>query len=118
MTTQEVANRLVELCRIGQVDQVQAELFAENAQSIESNENFGPKVTEGLTAIKAKSVHFQSMVEAFHSATISDPIVMGNYFSLTWVFDATMKGKGRMTLAEVCVYKVENGKIVLEQFFY
>ena len=118
MTTQEVANRLVELCRIGQVDECQAELFADNAQRIEPNENFGPKLTDGLTAIKAKSVHFQSMVEAFHGATISDPIVTGNCLAVTWVFDATMKGQGRMTLAEVCVYKVENGKIVLEQFFY
>ena len=118
MTTQEVANKLVELCRQGKVDAVQAELFADNAQSIESNENFGPKITVGLDAIKAKSVAFQSMVEEFHGATISDPIVTGNCFALTWVFDATMKGKGRMTLAEVCVYKVENGKITLEQFFY
>ena len=118
MNTQEVANRLVELCRIGKVDICQAELFADNAQSIESNENFGPILTDGLTAIKAKSVHFQSMVEEFHGATISDPIVTGNCFALTWVFDATMKGQGRMTLAEICVYKVENGKIVLEQFFY
>ena len=117
MTTQEVANRLVELCRTGQIDNCQAELFADNAQSIELNENFGPKITDGLSAIKAKSIHFQSMVEEFHGATISDPIVIGNCFALTWVFDATMKGQGRMTLAEVCVYKVENGKIILEQFF-
>ncbi len=118
MTTQEVANRLVELCRIGQVDECQAELFADNVQSIESNESFGPILTNGLTAIKAKSVHFQSMVEEFHGASISDPIVTGNCFAITWVFDATMKGQGRMTLSEVCVYKVENGKIILEHFFY
>ena len=118
MTTQEIANRLVELCRIGKVDQLQAELFADNAQSIEPNENFGPKVTSGLDAIKAKSKQFQSMIEEFHGATISDPIVIGNCFALTWVLEATMKGQGRMTLAEVCVYKVENGKIILEQFFY
>ncbi len=118
MTTQEVANRLVELCRMGQVDVCQAELFADNAQSIEPNENFGPKLADGLIAIKAKSVYFQSLVEEFHSATISEPIVAGNCFAITWVFDATMKGQGRMNLTEVCVYKVEDGKIVLEQFIY
>lgn len=118
MNTQEVANRLVELCRQGKIDEVQATLFADNAKSIEAKESFGPKVTEGLTAIKAKSVAFQSMVEEFHGATISEPIVAGNSFAITWVFDATMKGQGRMTLAEVCAYTVEDGKIVLEQFFY
>ena len=117
MTTQEVANRLVALCRIGQVDQAQEELFAENAQSIEFAENFGPKVTNGLAAIKVKSAHFQTLIEEFHSASISDPIVTGSCFAITWVFEATMKGQGRMTLPEVCVYKVENGKIILEQFF-
>ena len=29
-----------------------------------------------------------------------------------------MKGRGRMQMEEICVYKVDNGKIVLEQFFF
>ena len=44
MTTQEVANRLVELCRIGQIDQAQAELFADDATSIEPNDMMGERV--------------------------------------------------------------------------
>jgi len=32
--------------------------------------------------------------------------------------DATMKGRGRINLEEICVYQVRNGKIVREQFFY
>ena len=118
MTTQEVANRLVELCRQGKIDEVQASLFADNAQSIEANEMMGPKVTVGIDGIKAKSVIFQSTVEAFHSATISDPIVAGNSFAITWAMDATFKGRGRMTIEEVCAYQVKDGKIILEQFFY
>jgi limonene-1,2-epoxide hydrolase len=118
MTTTEVANQLVELCRQGKIDEVQQTLFAENAQSIEADETMGPKVVEGLEAIKAKSVAFQAGVEEFHSAIISDPIVAGNSFAITWVLDATFKGHGRMSIEEVCVYQVSNGKIVLEQFFY
>jgi limonene-1,2-epoxide hydrolase len=34
------------------------------------------------------------------------------------VLDATIKGMGRMTLEEVCVYEVKDGKIVVEQFFF
>ena len=118
MTTTDVANKLVELCRQGKIDEVQETLFAENAQSIEANEMMGPIVVSGLDAIKAKSIAFQSGVEEFHGAAISDPIVGGNSFAITWAMDATFKGRGRMTIEEVCVYKVEDGKITLEQFFY
>jgi hypothetical protein len=118
MTTTEVANKLVELCRQGKIDEVQETLFAENAQSIEANEMMGPKVVTGLDAIKAKSIAFQSGVEEFHGATISDPIVAGNSFAIAWVMDATFKGRGRMSIEEVCAYQVIDGKITLEQFFY
>jgi len=118
MTTKEVAQKLVELCRQGKIDEVQATLFANNAQSIEANEMMGPKVVKGLEGIKAKSIAFQAGVEAFHRATISDPIVGGNSFAITWAMDATFKGRGRMTIEEVCVYQVKDGKITLEQFFY
>ena len=118
MTTTEVAQKLVELCRQGNIDEVQETLFSNDAQSIEANEMMGPRVVTGLNAIKAKSVAFQAGVEEFHGATISDPIVGGNSFAITWTMDATFKGRGRMTIEEVCVYQVKDGKITLEQFFY
>lgn len=118
MTTQEVANQLVALCREGKIDEVQDTLFADDAQSIEASDMMGPKVVTGLEAIKAKSVAFQSGVEEFHGSSISDPIVAGNCFAITWALDATFKGRGRMTIEEVCAYQVKDGKIILEQFFY
>ncbi len=118
MTTSEVANKLVELCRQGKVDEVQETLFAESAQSIEANDMMGPRIVQGLAGIKHKSIEFQSNVEEFHGATISDPIVAGNSFAITWAMDATFKDRGRMTIEEVCAYQVEDGKIILEQFFY
>ncbi|MBR2648992.1 MAG: nuclear transport factor 2 family protein [Sediminibacterium sp.] len=118
MTTVDVANKLVELCRQGKIDEAQETLFADNVQSIEASEMMGPKVVTGLDALKEKSIAFQSGVEAFHSATISEPIVAGNSFAITWAMDATFKDRGRMTIEEVCVYQVADGKITLEQFFY
>lgn len=118
MTTKEVAQKMVELCLVGKVDEVQATLFANDAQSIEANDMMGPRVVTGLDGIKAKSVAFQAGVEAFHGTEISDPIVAGNSFAVTWVLDATFKGRGRMKIEEVCVYQVRDGKITLEQFFY
>ncbi len=118
MTTTQVADKLVELCRQGKIDEALKTLFADNAQSIEANEMMGTKVVTGLDAIKAKSAAFQAGVEEFHGAKISDPIIAGNNFAITWAMDATFKGRGRMTIEEVCVYQVKDGKITLEQFFY
>ena len=117
MTTQEVANRLVELCRMGQIDAAQAELFADDAVSIEPD-NAPVKEAKGRDAIAEKSKMFQSMVEEFHGSTISDPIVAGNYFSMSWGMDVTMKDKGRMNMEEICLYGVKDGKITSEQFFF
>lgn len=118
MTTLEIANKLVELCRQGKIDEAQETLFADNARSVESSDMMGPKVVEGLDAIKQKSIMFQSGVEEFHGSSISEPLVAGNNFSVSWVLDATFKGRGRMTIEEICVYEVKDGKIVLEHFFY
>jgi hypothetical protein len=75
-------------------------------------------VVNGLPAIMKKSEMFNSMVEEFHSAKISEPLVSKDFFSISWWIDTTMKGLGRTQMDEICVYKVENGKIVSEQFFY
>jgi ketosteroid isomerase-like protein len=118
MTTQEVANRLVELCRQGKIHETLGELYADNAVSIEPDESMGPRQQNGLPAIIEKGKMFDSMLEEFHSSTISDPLVAGDHFSISWVLDATMKDRGRMKMEEICVYKVQNGKIVSEQFFF
>ena len=118
MTTQQVAARLVELCRQGKIEETLKELFADTATSTEANEMMGPKTVEGLPAIMKKSELFNSALEEFHSAEISEPLVAGKHFSISWILDATMKGQGRMKMEEICVYKVEDGKIVSEQFFY
>ena len=117
MTTQQVANRLIELCRKGQIQQAQEELYGETMVSIEPK---GAPIekAEGLKAVSEKGKNFASMIEERHGGSITDPVVTGKYFSMGMTLDATMKGQGRILLEEVCVYKVENGKIVFEEFFY
>ncbi|HLA60514.1 MAG TPA: SnoaL-like domain-containing protein [Puia sp.] len=117
MTTQEVADRLITLCRLGQIQQAQTELYGKTMVSVEPA---GAPIerAEGLQAIIEKGKQFASMIEERHGGSFTDPIVVGNHFSLGMTLDATMKGRGRVLLEEVCIYKVENGKIVFEQFFY
>ncbi|HEX4372494.1 MAG TPA: SnoaL-like domain-containing protein [Puia sp.] len=118
MTTQEIATRLVHLCRNGKVEEAKEELFAPDIISTEPYEGLLPKETKGMDAIRKKAELFVSKVEDFYGSTISEPIVAGNYFSLAWDTDLQMKGEARKTNSELCVYNVKDGKIVSEQFFY
>ncbi len=118
MTTKELATLLVDMCRNGEVEEVKEKLFAEDIISIEPEEGILPKETKGMDAIKKKAELFISMVENFYSNTISDPMVAGNYFCITWDTDLQMKGEARKTNRELCVYKTRAGKIISEEFFY
>jgi hypothetical protein len=44
--------------------------------------------------------------------------VAGEFFSVVLKQDVTFKGKPRITLEEIGVFHVQDGKIVKEQFFY
>jgi hypothetical protein len=118
MTTQQIANRLVELCRKGEWKTAQQELFSKDAVSIEPHETPGfPKETRGLDEIVKKGERFEDMLEQTHSLKASEPLIAGNAFSVAMDMDMTMKGQGRMKMAELCVYETKDGKIISEQFF-
>jgi len=117
MTTQAIADRLTELCRQGQFETAQKELYAKDAMSIEPEASPGfEKETKGLSAIIKKGHKFQQMVGDTHSVFVSTPLVVGNSIAFTLSMDITMKGKDRSTMAELCVYHVKDGKIVREEF--
>lgn len=118
MTTQQIADRLVALCREQKWEQAQTELFGADAVSIEpyASPEF-PQETKGLPAIIEKGRRFVSMVEKIASLTVSEPLVAGESFACLMKMDVTMKGEGRMDMAEVCLYKVKDGKVISEEFF-
>lgn len=118
MTTKEIASRLVELCRKGDFETAQKELFAPGAVSIEpyATPDFD-KETKGLEAILEKGNKFNSMVEQMQELTVSDPLIATNSFALTMRMQVTMKEKGYMDMTELCVYQVKEGKVISEQFY-
>lgn len=118
MTTQEIANKLVEYCRTGQWEKAQTELYAENAVSIEPAGGAWPERVEGRQAIDAKGKQFNEMVEEMYGIEVSEPLVYGDQFSIGMTIDAKFKGAERTKSPEICVYEVRNGKITKEQFFY
>ena len=120
MNVEQVAQRLVQLCREGKYDEAQVELYSDDAVSIEPP-NLPPGAlgdAHGLEAIREKGRQFEASLEAVHSSFVSEPVVGGNWFSVAMGMDVTMKGVGRVDMKEICVYRVADGKITHEQFFY
>lgn len=118
MTTQEVANRLVELCREGKYEQAIKELYSPEIVSVEP-EGMPNRIVKGLEEIAKKGAKFESMLEKVNSSVVSDPIVAENFFSCTMLMNVQFKGSPVATdMDEVCVYTVNDGKIVREEFFY
>lgn len=118
MTTQQIADRLVELCRQGKFEEAQSELFAEHAKSVEA-EGAPNRIVEGAAAIRKKGQEFDETVEAVHKNEISDPQVAGNFFSCAMIASMTFKGAPTpVDMEEICVYEVQDGKIIKEEFFY
>lgn len=117
MTTSEMAARLVELLRSGDYPGAQAELYADDAKSIEPS--WSPDaVQQGREALAGK---LQYWVDTFETRgnKISEPLIAGNFFSLAMHVEVTDKKSGTpISMCEIAVFEVKDGKIVAEQFFF
>jgi ketosteroid isomerase-like protein len=119
MTTQEVADKLVKLCSAGKFDEATDALYSPDIVSMEASAPPGQsRESKGIAAIKAKGEWWVANHEV-HSAKVEGPIVAGAYFAVTFKLDITFKPQSkRFTMEEIAVYKVADGKIVHEEFFY
>ena len=116
--TQQVAERLVRLCSSGKFDEATS-LYAPDIVSVEATAPPGqPREAKGIDAVKAKEQDWNRNHQV-HSAKVEGPVVAGPYFSVGFKMDFTDKQQNkRMQMEEVALYKVADGKIVREEFFY
>jgi ketosteroid isomerase-like protein len=119
MTTQEVANKLVEMCNKGDFGGAVGALYSEDIVSTEAGAPPGQsRETKGIEAVKGKSEWWAANHEV-HSMKIEGPLVAGSHFAVTFKMDATFKPQNkRFQMEEIAVYKVVDGKIAEEEFFY
>ena len=119
MTTQEVADKLVKLCSVGQFAEATDALYSVDVVSMEAGAPpGGSREAKGLAAVKAKGEWWTANHEV-HSVSVEGPLVAGSHFAVTFKLDVTFKPESRrFTMEEVAVYKVVEGKIVYEEFFY
>ena len=119
MTIQEVASQLVKLCSEGKFDEATDSLYSSDIVSMEASAPpGGSRESKGIAAVKAKGEWWVANHDV-HSVNVEGPLVAGDHFAVTFKLDITFKPQAkRFTMEEVAVYKVANGKIVYEEFFY
>jgi hypothetical protein len=102
MTTQDIANDLVALCREGKFAESGEKYWAPDVVSVEAG---GP---EGMDPVN----------HDVHSVEVEGPYCNGDQFVVRFKMDLTPKGGQRMTMDEMAVYTLKAGKIAEERFFY
>ena len=119
MTTQEVANKLVQLCSAARFLEAAEALYSPDIISMEPGAPPGQsRESKGIEAVKAKGKWWVDNHEV-HSSKVEGPLVAGSHFTVTFKLDATFKPQNRrFQMEEVAIYKVVDGKIVYEEFFY
>ncbi len=118
MDTATVAAKLVEHCRNHTERQGLKDLYADDAESVEANDNpSGDRVTRGRKAIEGKHDWWEQSFDV-HGAETDGPFVHENRFAVIFEMDATEKASGqRFRMREIGLYHVADGKIVREEFF-
>jgi len=119
MTTQEVAATLVQLCSQGKFEEAGEKLYSPDIVSVEPGAPAGQsRESKGIAAVRAKGEWWVNNHEV-HSTTVEGPLVAGSHFAVKFTMDVTFKAENRrFTMEEIGVYRVADGKIVYEEFFY
>ena len=91
MTTREIAERLMQLCREGKFDQAMEELYSGDIVSVEAGAPEGmSREAKGLDAVRAKGEWWTTNHEV-HAVSVDGPLVAGSHFAVTFRIDATFK---------------------------
>jgi len=118
-STLEIGKKYVALCKEGKNEAILNELFTTDTVSVEAGAPPGQdRTAKGLEAIRAKSKWWQEN-HTVHKGEVFGPYPHDERFAVRFLYDITNKPSGkRMTMDEVGLFTVSNGKIVKEEFFY
>ncbi|HEU0119046.1 MAG TPA: SnoaL-like domain-containing protein [Bryobacteraceae bacterium] len=119
MTTSEVANQFVALCKQGKNFDAMHQFYDDNIVSVEAvRRKTGSFETAGKEAVIQKSAEWAGAHE-IHGGTAEGPFVLLDRFAVIFAFEVTPKATGvRVKDSEVAVYTVVNGLVTREEFFY
>jgi len=117
MSTEDVAMRLVELCKGSEWKKAVDDLYAKDIVSVEPRQVANmPAEMRGIDQVRGKNDWGEKNMEV-HDSKVSGPFVAGDTFVVRFDIDATDKNsKKRMQMSEVGIYTVKNDKIAHERF--
>lgn len=116
MNTQEIATAFTELCRKGEFDEAGRRFWSDDIVSREPMEG-DMALLKGRAAVEKKGEWWYANHEV-HKVDVGGPYVNGDQFVVRFTMDVTPKGGQRMTMDEVGVYTVLDGKVVEERFYF
>ena len=117
MSTQDIANDLVALCKAGKFDEAGEKYWADDVLSVEAMPGDMAQM-RGKEAVRGKGEWWADAHE-IHASEVEGPYVNGDQFVVRFKMDLTQKASGeRIKMDEVGLYTVKNGKIAEERFFY
>ena len=117
MNTEQVARKVVELCRKQAWREAIDTLYAEDIVSVEARSmDGGAPETHGIEGVRKKTDWWAQQMEV-HRMKVGGPFVAHDHFVVQYDVDVTDKeSKKRFQMSEVGVYTVKDGKIVREEF--
>ena len=117
MTTEQVAQRVVELCRKQAWKEALEALYDKGIVSVEAFGMGGESPEKrGIDQVRGKTEWWLQNMDV-HSVKVGGPFVAHDHFVVQYDIDVTDKNsKKRMQMSEVGVYTVKDGKIVREEF--
>ena len=116
MSVREIAEDLVAMCKAGQFDESGEKYWADGIVSREPMEGEMAEL-RGKAAVRAKGEWWAANHE-IHDVVVEGPYVNGDQFVVRFKMELTPKGGERISMDEVGLYPVRDGKIVEDRFFY
>jgi ketosteroid isomerase-like protein len=116
MNTQEIAHDLVALCQQGKFDEAGEKVLGRRRRQRRGD---GARGREPRQASRAGKGEWWAGAHDVHGVEVEGPYVNGDDFAVRFVMDITVKESGqRNTMDEVAFYRLKDGKIAEERFFY
>lgn len=119
MTTAELAQQLVTLCREGNFVQAVETFYADDVVSVEAMDFAGAgRETQGKPGVMAKNQGWFAGNE-IHSCRVTGPWISPEGFAVRFEWDFTRRSTGeRVKFDEVGVYRAAHGQVAREEFLY
>jgi ketosteroid isomerase-like protein len=112
MTTQEIAQKIIDYVKEGKNLQAEEELYADDVISVEQN----GYTAKGKEAVMAKTKAAMEGNEETYGGGVTEAYIGADNFLFKFEIDMKPKGGERMTFKEWGFYKVKDGKVSEEYF--